>query len=391
MKNKRVLLPLVIVGAAALAAMAIFAGRKTVERQEGAAPAPLVRVQAVALSDIALIVRGHGSASPAIDTTLVAQVAGRVASVGPRFADGAAFRRGDVLLQIERRDYELNVAQAEASVAQARVRLDREQAEAELARREWQDLGLGDAVPLATRAPQLAEAEAGLAAAEASLEMARLSLSRTTIYAPFEGQLRSKLVDLGQYVAPGSPVADVFSTRYAEVALPVAQGDLAFLDIDWTATQSGPAVDFRAVVAGAEHIWHGQVARASSELDPRTRMMTLHARIEERMSSGTDRPLPLPMGTFLEAAIAGRTAVGVAVLPRSALREGDRVLIVDGDSRLRFRPVEVLRLQDDHALIARGLEVGELVCVSPLEAPVDGMEVRPLAVDPAGAESEARL
>lgn len=391
MKTKRVLLPLAIAAGGALIAALIFTSRKTVERQDGGVSAPLVRVQAVELRDIPLVVRGHGSASPAIDTTLVAQVAGRIARVGSKFADGASFRRGDVLLEIERRDYELNVAQADANVAQARVRLDRERAEAELARQEWQDLGLGEAVPLATRAPQLAEAEAGLDAAEASLEMARLSLSRTSIHAPFDGQLRSKLVDLGQYVAPGSPVADVFSTRYAEVALPVAQDDLAFLDIDWTNTQPGPSVEFRGVVAGAEHAWSGRVVRVSNEIDSKTRMMTLHTKIEQRMSAGADRSLPLPMGTFLEAAIAGRTAEGIVVLPRSVLREGDRVLVVDADSRLRFRTVEVLRLQDEEALITAGLEADELVCISAIEAPVDGMKVRVLPVGVEAVETEVRL
>ncbi len=391
MKMKKALLPVGIVAGALLVAALILAGREPVERRDGAVPAPQVRVQTVELRNMPLIVRGNGSASPAIETTLSAQVAGRIAATGVSFAEGASFRRGDVLLTIERRDYELNVAQAEASVAQARVRLDRERAEAELARREWEDLGLGEAAPLAARAPQLAEAEAGLEAAEANLEMARLNLSRTTILAPFDGQLRRKIVDLGQFVTPGSPVAEIFSTTYAEVKLPVSQTDLAFLEIDWANPRPGPRVEFRGVLAGSEHAWHGRVVRVSSEVDPRTRMMTLYTRIEDRMSSGAQQSLPLPMGTFLEAAITGRAVEGVAVLPRSALRDGDRVLVVDADNRLRFRPVELLRLQDEQALIADGLEAGELVCVSPIEAPVEGMQVRTLAVTVDLADREVRL
>lgn len=388
MKNKRVFLPLIIVAGAALVAMAIFGSRKTVERQESAAAPPLVRVQTIALRDVELVVRGHGSASPAIDTTLATQVAGRIEAVGAGFATGASFRRGDVLLEIERRDYELGVAQAEASVAQMQVRVDRERAEAELARREWQDLGLGEAAPLATREPQLAEAEAALAGAAANLEMARLNLSRTTLRAPFHGQLRRKRVDLGQYVTPGAPVADIFSIDGAEVALPVPQNELAFLDIDWTQSRIGPQVNFRGLVAGTEHTWSGQVVRASSEIDAQTRMTTLHVRIDDRMSRGEGASMPLPMGTFLDAAIAGRMATGVAVLPRAALREGERVLVVDADSRLRFRAVEVLRLQDDEALIKGGLAAGETVCISAFEAPVDGMLVRTV---PSTPETGARL
>jgi RND family efflux transporter MFP subunit len=389
--KKKALVPLILLLAGAAAAAGIFASRKTVERQDSAVLPPLVRTQAVEPRDIPLIVRGHGDAVPAITTTLAAQVSGRVAAVGPSFAEGASFRRGDLLLEIEQRDYELNVAQAEAGVAQALVRVDRERAEAELARREWQELGRGEAAPLAARAPQVAEAEAALGSAEASLEMARLSLSRTTVRAPFDGQLRSKRVDLGQFVNPGSPLAEIFSISNAEVALPVPQNELAFLDIDWTNSRPGPQVELRGMVAGDEHTWGGRVVRTSGEIDPRTRTTMLYVRIEGRMSSGTERSVPLPMGIFLEAAVAGRTAEGVAVLPRSALREGDRVLVVDGDGRLRFRPVEVLRLQDDEALISGGLEAGEEVCVSPLEAPVDGMRVRTQAAAAEVTAGEARL
>ena len=81
----------------------------------------------------------------------------------------------------------------------------------------------------------------------------------------------------------------------------------------------------------------------------------------------------------------------MAVLPRSSIRDGDRVLVVDADSRLRFRPVEVLRLQDDEALIEGGLAAGEVVCVSAMEAPVEGMEVRTLPIAAPAADREVRL
>jgi multidrug efflux pump subunit AcrA (membrane-fusion protein) len=104
---------------------------------------------------------------------------------------------------------------------------------------------------------------------------------------------------------------------------------------------------------------------------------------------------PLPIGLFVEARIAGRRADGVFVLPREALRrtgrwrEGEpgQVLVVDTSeepARLRFRDVRIVRLEEDHAVIESGLEAGDLVCVSPLETPTDGMEVR-ITRDEAGS------
>jgi len=385
MKNKKALLPLLVLAAVAVLAAVILNARRTVERGAAVSVAPLVQVQSVELTDTALIVRGQGSATAAIDTVLVAEVAGTVDAIGVGFADGAGFHRGDLLVQIDRRDYVLVVAQAEANVAQARVRLDRERAEAELARSEWEELGLeGEASPLAVREPQLAEAEAQLAATEASLEKARLSLSRTTISAPFSGRTRRKLVDLGQYVTPGTPLADVFSASYSEVPLPIPQSSLAFLE-----TQiEGATVSFRGTIGGEERFWIGRIVRTAEEIDARTRMMTLYARIDDPMSLGDTRPRSLPMGAFLEAEISGRVASEVASLPRTALRDGDRVLVIDDENRLRFRAVNVLRKQDDRVLIDGGLETGERVCTSAIEAPVDGMEVR---VMPIAVAAEDRL
>ena len=83
------------------------------------------------------------------------------------------------------------------------------------------------------------------------------------------------------------------------------------------------------------------------------------------------------LGMFVEAEIQGRLARGVVSLPRAALRTGDRVLVVDEESRLRFREVEILReLSQTESLCARDCEEGERVCVSIVETAVEGMKVR---------------
>jgi multidrug efflux pump subunit AcrA (membrane-fusion protein) len=64
------------------------------------------------------------------------------------------------------------------------------------------------------------------------------------------------------------------------------------------------------------------------------------------------------------------------VLPRSALRNGNEVLVVDDDTRLRRRSVDVLRSEDEQVVIGSGLLAGEAVVVSPLPSAVEGMPVR---------------
>ncbi len=396
MKNKlKVLLPLLVVVAGAALAAVIVIGRPAVERQADAVPPPLVRAVAVSFEKLSLDVASQGTVEPLTESTLVAQVAGQVARVSPAFADGAFFRAGELLLAIDPRDYELGVAQAEAQVARARVGVEREQAEAELARQEWRELGRGEASALTTREPQLAEARAALEAAEASLEQARLNLSRTEIRAPFDGRVQEKRVDLGQFVGPGTPVASVFSTDSAEIRLPVAERDLRYLDIDLggkLAAGDGPEVRLRSTLGGQTAAWSGRVVRSGSRFNERTRMLDLFARVDDPFGRKLPGATPLPMGLFVEATIAGKTASDVVVLPRSAVRGADRVLVVE-DGRLRYREVEILRIRGDQAIVSAGLEAGEQVCVSALETVVDGMSVR---VELEGAirtdqDEEARL
>ena len=377
MNKLKILLPLLIVVVGVAAAAVIVKARPSVERQVDAVPPPLVRAMTVTFEDVDLDVASQGTVEPVTESTLVAQVAGQVTYVAPELADGGFFSRGRRLLSIDARDYELRVDQAEARVAQARVALEREQAEADLARQEWSELGTGEPSSLTAREPQLAEVRAGARAAEAALEQARLDLTRTEIRAPFDGRVSRKLVDFGQFVGAGTPVAEVFSTDHAEIRLPVEEADLAFLDVDLGATPAagaGPSVKLTASGDRSDQVWEARIVRSGSRFDQRTRMLDLFARVDDPLARRGDCP-PLPMGLFLSAEISGRTASDVVVVPRAAIRTQSRVLVVE-DERLHYRDVEVLRLDGDRAILSGGLAPGEQVCLSTLEAVVDGMAVR---------------
>jgi RND family efflux transporter MFP subunit len=383
MKTKaKLYLPIVALLMGIVLAVAILKARPEVERREAEVLPPLVRVVETVPQDLTLTVLSQGTITPSIESSLVAQVAGRIEWVSPTFAEGGFFQRGEKLVQIEDRDYLLAVSQAEAQVARARVQLEREQAEADLARDEWQELGDGDATPLTLREPQLAEARAGLKAAEAGLEKARLDLARTSIRSLFDGRVRDTRVDLGQFVTPGTPLASVYGTGAAELRLPVPKQQLAYLGLDLgydsrVANPAGPRVLLRAEIGGAAQTWQGVIVRSGSEFDPKTRMLPLIARIEDpfQRRSGAEGAT-LPMGLFVEAEISGIELEAVVALPRVALRGDNQVLVVDDESRLRFRGVDVLRLEGERLILRSGVEAGELVCVSPLEAVVDGMRVR---------------
>jgi RND family efflux transporter MFP subunit len=374
----KVLLPLVVVGASVAVARNVIANAPELEARAREVPPPLVEVAVAEQRDVRLDVDVHGTVRPHTEIRVVPQVAGRVVYVSPSLKEGGFFRKDEVLLRIERKDYELAVTQAQALVAQAQARLDRERAEAEIAADEWEKFGKGEANPLVLRKPQLAEAQAALASAEARLAAARLNLERTEISAPYAGRVRSENVDLGQYVMVGSPVASVYATAFAEVQLFIPDDEIAFLDLPLNggSPESVPEVTLAAVFAGREFRWTGEIDRTAAELDPRSRVVRSLVRVKDPYGLQDETRPPLLVGTYVRATIQGRIERGAIVLSSTALRGSDRVWLVDSEDRLRFRTVEVLRRIGEEVVLRSGLAAGDRVCVSPLDPAVDGMQVR---------------
>ena len=371
-------LPVAILAVAATIVVALVSSRPAVETAPRQVAPPPVRVVAVEPTSVELRVRSQGSVVPATEADLVSEVAGNIVWVAESFEVGGFFDTGDVLLRLDRRDYELAVASGRASVAQARVALTREEAEAEVAREEWEDLGEpGEPGPLVLREPQLDEARARVEAALANQARAELDLSRTAIRAPFAGRLRAKRVDRGEFVNRGVPLATIYSVAAAEVTLPVPDSELAFLDLPlgMELRGAGPRVVLEAPFAGGLHEWEARIVRVGGEIDPATRMVNLIARVEDPYRAMGDRP-PLSVGLFVDAEVVGRSVDSVFEVPRGALVGADRVWLVE-DDRLTLRQVGILRSDPDVAIVSDGLASGDRVSLTILETAVDGMLVTP--------------
>ena len=140
-----------------------------------------------------------------------------------------------------------------------------------------------------------------------------------------------------------------------------------------------PHVKIMARIAGRDRVWEGRVVRAEGKIDQRTRMIRVVVRVDKPYAK---KP-PLAIGLFVRVEIQGRTIPDLAVIPRSALRQGDVVWVVDKEDRLRFRKVVVARIDGEKVQIQEGLNDGDRVIVSSLKAITDGMVVRPVPMEEA--------
>ena len=381
-RRLKLLLPIAIVIAGLLGALALVATRPDVETSAPEAMARLVRVVEVTPEKVQLRVTTHGAVAPRTESSLVPEVSGPILWVSPSFTSGGFFEEGDPLVRIDPRDYQVALELARANLARAESELERAAKESgrqqNLAERKIASAARLDAAVTEERV-----ARAALRQARANLEKAERDLQRTEIRAPFKGRVRERTADVGQFVNRGTPMARLYATDFAEIRLPISDDELAFLDLplwyrDDSANVDGTPVELRASFAGAEHTWEGRVVRTEGEIDPKTRMVHVIARVEDPYGRSGDRP-PLAVGLFVEAQIMGHETEDVVTVPRAAMRGAEQLLVADTEDRLRFRRVEVIRAGRKQVVIRSGLEPGDRVIVSTVEAAVDGMKLRPVA------------
>ena len=357
--------------------------RPDLERQDAEIIAPTVFYTTAEAQAVTLDVTAQGEVRPRTDISLTAQVSGRVISISDVFVNGGAFEEGDVLMRIEDTDYRAAAATAKARVAQTEQALRREEAEADLAREDFDDLGRSDApTELTLRIPQLAQARADFEAARAEFRAAEINLDRTVIRAPFKGRVRERIAGFGQFVSTGSELGRIFSTDIAEIRLPLTDSDLAKLGmpIDFAEDKDnpGPPVELSTVIAGEFHRWEGRIARTEGAIDAATRQIFTIAVVEDPYGAGSDKGAPLAMGLFVDARIEGQPYENAITLPRTALHGSDRVYVIDGGDLLQERDIVIISSGRDTITLSSGVNPGERIAASPLRGARSGDKVTPV-------------
>jgi RND family efflux transporter MFP subunit len=364
-------------------ALFLFRGKPQPERQpDTVQPPPNVEFLSLSPARVEVAVNTQGTVQPRRQIDLVAQVGGKVESTASGFAEGHFFAAGEVLVQLEQQDYRHAIERARAQLADARQLLALEKGRVRQAKREWRDLGDRDANDLFLRVPQLASAEAGVTAARADLAQAELGLKRTAVFAPFAGRILETMVDVGQFVVPGSPVARIYSTRSVEIRLPLTDRQVGLLDLKLhpgqEATSAPIPVAISGTLGGREWQWEGSITRTDAAIDTRSRTLFAVAEIEDPFVGDeiSGRP-PLLIGQFVRARIAGRTQDDVIAIPRGALRPEDMIWLLGPDDRLLFKTVNVLQSDGQRILVQGDFSGPVRVIVSPLTMAVPGMRLDP--------------
>ena len=350
------------------------------ERRGPELAAPLmIEVQKIQPIDYEISVASYGTVQPQTQSFLVSQVGGMVVSVSENFRDGAFIKKGDVLLNIDDRDFDIEVNVAKANLAQAKQAYAQEVAQSEQALKDWQSLGLdGEPNDLVLRKPQLESAQSNLLAAESSLYRAQLNLERTEIVAPFDGRLINSFVDIGEVVGVNAQLGEIYATDYVEVRLPLKNSDLGFVDLPETyADENAQSTSYPDVVLtsgfGNGDSWTGKIVRVESVIDSNARQLHVIAQIDNPFSS--DHQSPIKIGQYVTAEISGITMTDAIMIPNTAIYQNSFVYIAE-EAVVERREVDILWQSESDTVISSGLEFGDQLVTTPLGQVTSGTRVQ---------------
>ena len=380
----QVLIPLLILGGGVIGARALIASRPTAQKVTQQVTATVVEVLTVHAEDMWAVISAFGTVQAHQELSVQPQVGGYVIEQHANLIKGGLLRTGDVLLQIDPRDYTYAVETQQGALAKAEFELQLERGNQIIAEREWdllessiQTSEMGK--QLALRKPHLREKQAAVAAAKSRLAKAQLDLQRATLTAPCNALVLEESVEVGQLVMSQTPIARLVCTDAFRVEVSIPMHELASVDIPGPTQANGSRVRIiRDLGSSKTALRQGTVAGLLGDVSQNGRMARLLVLVDDPLSRKTsqDQQLPLLLGEYVRVEIDGPQLTNVFVLPRNTLREGSRMWVKNGNNQLEIRQVEVALSTHDSLLIQSGLHEGDEVVTSPLPVALPGMALQ---------------
>jgi membrane fusion protein, multidrug efflux system len=282
------------------------------------------------------------------DLTLAAEISGPVRWIGPR--EGERIQAGQALLRIDPETLEANRSRDQAAYELRQRQLQR------LEKLHRENFVSAQEYEIAAQAYQVAEAD---------LRRSRLALEKSTLRAPVDGVLDRLMVDRGEYVSDGTPVAVVVQVDRLRVLVDIPEKDVAFLRPGQQVQVTAAAMD-----SGPQSSIVGEIIHLSFKADPLTR--TYQAKIAVDNGDGRLRP-----GMIVRVGLNRRELPQVIAVPLFAVvdRGGSRFVFVEEGGQAVQRPVQIGAVLGERVVIQAGLAHGERLIVQGQHLLSDGVRV----------------
>jgi multidrug efflux system membrane fusion protein len=342
-------------------------------------PVP-VRVTPVRQGDFEVYYKALGTVTPLNTVNVRSRVAGELVEV--HFEEGQRVKAGDLLAVIDPRPYRVALQQAEGTLRQNQAQLKN----AQLDLQRYQGLYAEDSIAkqtLDTQAALVSQYQGTLAANQAAVNEAKLNLEFTQIRAPIGGRLGLRQLDLGNLVAANdtTPLVVITQTQPMAVTFTLPETDLPPV---LTRFRQGEALGVQAWDRGERTLFgEGVLESIDNQIDVTTGTLKLKARFDN------EAELLLP-NQFVNVRLRVETLKDVTLIPSAALQFGSRgnfAYVVNADSKVELRNVEVGPSNGELTVITAGLKPDERIVMEGTDRLRDGSEVE--VVDPATMAHEA--
>lgn len=268
--------------------------------------------------------------------------------------DGAFVRQGELVAEMDPRDYELQLQAVEAEYLSIKAEAERVMALYD------QNVATADAYD---------KARYGLQQITAKYENARNQLADTKLYAPFDGYVKRRRFDPPTVVAAGMPVITFLSGKNPEVELFIPAS---------TYIRRREIASFAAVF---DFLQGQKIPLRLLHVDPSANANQLYA-VRLALPVNTEIAATPGMNATVEVAMRQETEASVEIPASALFSNGDKtsyVWIYRQDGTIARRRVEVVRLHTDGtATIADGLNEGERIVVAGVHKLTEGQRVAPL-------------
>jgi RND family efflux transporter MFP subunit len=388
----RFLIPLLVLGGGYLAYKQ-FATEEP-EEQSYRPPRRVMEVEASTLkkTDYQVVLRSQGIVQPHNQTSLTPRVSGRVIKISPKFESGSFFEEGEVLIELDPTDFSAACKSAEARLARAEAALVQEEARAEQALLDWNDLGYTEPpTDLVLRKPQLKEARANVKAADAELSDAKRDLERTKVLAPYAGRVRTRMVGLGQSVNSGTTLGEIFSTDFAEVRLSLSARELTKVRLPNNPDDPPvPVFLLNALNDDPDSSWEGSIVRTEGTLDEKSRKLFVIARVNDPFGLKDKKKAPLRVGQPVRAELEGTIIPDVFVIPRNTLRSPNEIVLVDPkEMTLKRQRITPIWSDLENLVVTEDLIEGWHLVTNRLSSAPNGAKVK--IIEPEDEQPKAAL
>ena len=343
--------------------------RHSGHQNKPAGPAPqAVAVAKASSGPMQVTLDELGTVTPVATVTILPQISGYITQIG--YAEGQMVQKGQFLVQIDPRPYEIQLEQYQAALARDEASLA--QARSDLTR--YEKLAAQDSISAQQVSDQTflaAQDAAAVKADQANIDSAKLDIAYCHITSPVTGRVGLRLVDVGNYVTSGSStgLAVVTTISPTTVIFSVAQQDLTQV-----LEQLGKGATLTASAYASDDVTKletGTLHAVDNQVNTSTGMVKLRADF-----ANTDGKL-FP-NQFVNVHLLVKTLKNATLVPSPAVQEGapgSYVYLVQPNHTVKVQVVTTGPTDGVNTVITKGLKPGDEVVVDGVDRLTDGSKI----------------